>query len=73
MKNGERNKDAGTALPRVSAEKCNACGECAKVCFRKAISFDENDKAMIFRRRCVGADACGRCLNACGNEAITAD
>jgi MinD superfamily P-loop ATPase len=57
-------------LPHVNAGECVGCGTCAKVCFRKAVSFTEKYKAAIFQKRCAGIDNCGRCVNACANNAI---
>jgi MinD superfamily P-loop ATPase len=66
-----QNKDVTIRnLPHVNTGECVGCGTCAKVCFRKAISFTEEDKAIIFQKRCAGMDSCGRCVNVCVNSAI---
>ena len=57
-------------LPHVNAGECVGCGTCANVCFRRAISFTEKDKADIFQKRCVGIESCGRCVTVCANNAI---
>jgi MinD superfamily P-loop ATPase len=59
-------------LPHVNVGECAGCGTCAKVCFRKAISYTEKDKADIFQKRCVGIESCGRCIDICANNAIEA-
>ncbi|MDR1095428.1 MAG: 4Fe-4S binding protein [Spirochaetaceae bacterium] len=71
MKDEARQRNRGARdVPRVNAQQCAGCGACAKVCFRRAISFAEGDKADIVRKRCAGMDDCGRCADACGNNAI---
>jgi MinD superfamily P-loop ATPase len=70
MEHDTRQVRAMRDLPYVNAGECAGCGNCAKVCFRRAVSFTEKDKADIFQKRCAGIDSCGRCVNACPNNAI---
>ncbi|MDR1029908.1 MAG: 4Fe-4S binding protein [Treponema sp.] len=65
----QRRQNTQDAL-HVNAHQCVGCGTCAKVCYRKAISFAEDDKADIFQKRCIGMDSCGRCVDVCANNAI---
>ncbi|GMO40706.1 MAG: hypothetical protein Pg6C_01510 [Treponemataceae bacterium] len=58
-------------LPSIITEKCTGCGSCAKVCFRRAISFTENKKADISAKRCIGIESCDRCVKTCSHNAIT--
>ncbi|MDR1301780.1 MAG: 4Fe-4S binding protein [Treponema sp.] len=46
-KRGRNTRDA----PHVNARQCVGCGTCAKVCYRRAISFAEDDKADIFQKK----------------------
>jgi len=48
------------------AGKCIGCGECAKVCPRGAIVYEENRR--IVRSLC---DRCGKCAEVCYAEALT--
>ena len=58
-------------VPRIYAKKCRGCGSCVKVCYRMALSFEENDKVSLFSRRCPGIESCGRCIEACEYGALT--
>lgn len=49
------------------AGKCRACGMCKNWCFRGAISYDENKKAVIDATKC---DGCGLCPSLCPADAI---
>jgi MinD superfamily P-loop ATPase len=66
MKHGQKY----AVMPRVNTQHCVGCGTCAKVCYRRAISFAIDDKADIIEKRCVGIDSCGHCVAVCGNNAI---
>lgn len=52
-------------LPRVTAKKCVACGECARWCPADAITVDET--AVIDPEKCIG---CGECTVTCPHKAI---
>jgi MinD superfamily P-loop ATPase len=71
MRNDRQNGAIRYDLPQVHTENCTGCGRCAKVCYRMAISFEDDNKASIFRQRCPGIEPCGRCLDVCDHEAIT--
>jgi MinD superfamily P-loop ATPase len=70
MKQYAQRGQAMRNVPRVNARLCVGCGNCAKVCFRRAISFAEGDKADIVQQRCVGIESCGHCIGVCDNNAI---
>ena len=53
--------------PSVRTAACRSCRMCARQCGQNAIGFDENGKACIDERKCVG---CGRCIGACNFDAI---
>lgn len=46
----------------VDRAHCVACGCCAKVCPRSAVTIHKGVYAQIDEERCVG---CGRCAEAC--------
>ncbi|MDR1230347.1 MAG: 4Fe-4S binding protein [Spirochaetaceae bacterium] len=67
-------QEGGTrGRPRVNTRQCAGCGACAKVCYRRAISFAEDDKADIIQQRCIGIDSCGHCVDVCAHNAIEAE
>ncbi len=49
-------------IPFVKAKECTGCNLCFKYCPSKAISFDENKKAVISKDKCIG---CGKCIAVC--------
>lgn len=51
----------------VDAALCVACGCCAKVCPRQAITVPKGIRAEVDRTRCVG---CGLCAKACPASVI---
>lgn len=53
--------------PSVATRLCTSCRACFKNCAHDAISFDENNKAVIDHDKCVG---CGRCIGACNYDAV---
>ena len=53
--------------PIVDAEKCNKCGECAKVCEEHALVYVTGKTPIFFEPLCSG---CGACLLVCPSEAI---
>jgi uncharacterized Fe-S center protein len=52
--------------PKVTRNKCVACGACVEHCAQSAISI-KDDKAGINPQKCVG---CGECILICPNGAI---
>ncbi len=54
-------KDGGVL---ISLKKCIGCGECAKACPAKAISFDENLRQPVV---CIH---CGQCVDFCTHQCI---
>lgn len=54
-------------LAQVLKEECVACGCCAKVCPRIAISIPKGVYAVIDTALCVG---CGMCAKACPADVI---
>lgn len=61
-------------MPRVNKQaiveqsKCVACGACAKVCPRNAISIPKRIYAVVSTELCVG---CGLCAKECPASVIT--
>ena len=53
--------------PAVQESLCRGCHRCAKECGSDAISYNENNKAVIDQAKCKG---CGRCIGACNFDAI---
>jgi len=53
--------------PKVNRKKCIGCGTCIKNCPGKAISLNENQKAVINPDKCIG---CGECILLCPVTAI---
>ena len=53
-------------VPEVDKEKCDHCGQCAKICVYKAIAV-WGDQVMIFPQLCHG---CGACSYICPRKAI---
>ena len=53
--------------PAVQEDLCRGCHRCAKECGSDAISYNENNKAVIDQTKCKG---CGRCIGACNFDAI---
>jgi len=54
--------------PKINAEECTACGQCADVCPVDAITVD--DVAKINAEECTD---CGLCVDECPVDAITAE
>jgi MinD superfamily P-loop ATPase len=54
-------------VPRVDESKCNACGECSKICQYHAIVALKT-KPLVFPELCHG---CGGCAKVCPTGAIT--
>jgi NAD-dependent dihydropyrimidine dehydrogenase PreA subunit len=55
-------------LPRINAEKCDACGECVDVCPADVMIADENTATVAVPDQCLG---CESCVSVCDKEAIT--
>lgn len=53
--------------PHTLKNKCVSCKRCSKICAHGAISFDEDNHAIIDHSKCVG---CGRCIGVCNFDAI---
>ncbi|MCI2106973.1 MAG: DUF362 domain-containing protein [Intestinimonas sp.] len=53
--------------PTVRKRRCVGCHACTRQCAHDAISFGEDNRAMIDHDKCVG---CGRCIAACNLDAI---
>ncbi|MTI94155.1 MAG: 4Fe-4S dicluster domain-containing protein [Firmicutes bacterium] len=62
----QREEDLQQWLPVVDAEKCTACGACARSCVYHAIEIQ--DYAIIDEERCFG---CGLCITRCKFDAIS--
>ena len=54
--------------PKVNAEECTACGQCADICPVDAITV--NDIAKVNAEECTD---CGNCVDECPVDAITLD
>lgn len=58
----------GEYVAAVDADRCNACGQCAKICPFKAFQpRKKKDPAAVDARKCYG---CGVCRSACARGAI---
>ena len=57
----------GVPVPEVDEDKCDACGECGRVCRFSAI-VSLKTKPLVFPELCHG---CGGCVLACPRDAIT--
>ena len=83
---GAISMDPETGLPVVDAEKCTACGACAKACpkhiieirdkgprgMREYVSCVNQDKGPIAKKACAAACiGCGICVKTCTHDAIT--
>lgn len=53
--------------PEVKQNRCVGCHTCARNCAHVAITFNDDNKAVINHDLCVG---CGRCLGSCNFDAI---
>jgi NAD-dependent dihydropyrimidine dehydrogenase PreA subunit len=65
-------------IPRIDADRCNACGACTGVCPVECIAIEEHgpdgnggeprtSRAVVDERRCLG---CGVCVPACKADAV---
>ena len=54
-------------VAQVDRDRCVACGACAKVCPRQAVSVWRGCWAAVDIVRCVG---CGKCAKICPADAI---
>ena len=78
--------DPETGVPVVDADKCTACGACAKACPRRIIelrnkgkkdrrvyvSCVNKEKGAVAMKTCANACiGCGKCAKVCPMEAIT--
>ena len=55
--------------PAVQEDLCRGCHRCAKECGSDAITYNQQNKAVIDYDKCKG---CGRCIGACNFDAIYA-
>jgi MinD superfamily P-loop ATPase len=63
----QRSESVGIPIPSVDEAKCNACGECGKICQYHAI-VSLKTKPLVFPELCHG---CGGCAKVCPTGAIT--
>lgn len=68
-KNTKRKGESSMAkrLAIIDRERCVACGACAKVCPKQALSVPNGICAAVETKLCVG---CGRCAKTCPAGAI---
>jgi len=52
-------------LPKIDAEKCNACSSCVDACPMEALKLD--DVAVVDKDRCIG---CAVCIPTCSVKAM---
>jgi len=64
--NLEKLEEVSIPVPVIDSEKCNHCGECAKLCEYNAIA-SILEETMVFKELCHG---CGLCAMACPQGAI---
>jgi len=62
-----RSESVGIPIPSVDEAKCNACGECGRICQYHAI-VSLKTKPLVFPELCHG---CGGCAKVCPTGAIT--
>jgi len=62
----EKLEEVSIPVPVIDGEKCNHCGECARLCEYNAIA-SIPEETMIFKELCHG---CGLCAMACPQGAI---
>ena len=55
-------------FPKVDAERCTMCGDCAKACTVSALQIDDDGRVGIEAPYCV---CCGACAVACPEDAIS--
>jgi coenzyme F420 hydrogenase subunit beta len=60
----------GRVKPHVDIDKCDGCGKCIEVCKMKAITLNDQNKAIINQKKCK---LCGRCMLNCPISAISAE
>nr|HDN00123.1 4Fe-4S dicluster domain-containing protein [Deltaproteobacteria bacterium] len=60
----------GRVKPSVDIDKCDGCGKCIEVCKMKAITLNEQNRAVINQKKCK---LCGRCMLNCPISAISED
>jgi len=53
--------------PAVQESLCRGCHRCAKECGSDAITYNQQNKAVIDYDKCKG---CGRCIGACSFDAV---
>ncbi len=63
----EETRSVGIPVPRVDADLCTGCGECAKICQYNAVAVVEKH-VLIFGELCHG---CGGCRLVCPEGAVT--
>jgi len=63
----DETRDVVLPLPRIDAERCDACGRCAEVCAFQAIAV-VGGQVLVFPELCHG---CGSCTLSCPTQAIS--
>jgi uncharacterized Fe-S center protein len=54
------------SMPRISPDRCELCGSCAKACPSEAISVE-----VEWRYDSASCDGCGKCVEACPHDALS--
>ena len=68
---GEPNLTASSGyIAEVNKELCDACGDCLEVCTIDAVSFGDEQTAVVDQLSCIG---CGLCARHCSADAMSMD
>jgi NAD-dependent dihydropyrimidine dehydrogenase PreA subunit len=57
-------------VPKIDAEKCDACGECVDVCPADVMISDGTTATVTEPDQCLG---CESCVSVCDKEAISVE